>query len=64
MKKYEVEIREMLSMTVEVEAKSPHEAMDLVREQYRRSEHVLNADHFQGVVFKTKLPSRNRDAAR
>lgn len=64
MPKYEVEIREILSMTVTVEAKNPQEAKDLVREQYRRSDYVLNADNFEGVEFRAKRPVRDRNAAR
>lgn len=53
MKEYQVTIREALEKTVTVEASSAIEARNLVEQQWKNGDHILDADHFQGVVFKT-----------
>lgn len=52
MKSYEVEITETLCRTVTVEAHDYNEAIDKVREAWRRSEYVLNADDFLEAGFE------------
>ena len=46
MKSYEVEITETLRRTVTVEAHDYDEAISKVRNAWRRSEYVLDADDF------------------
>lgn len=52
MKSYEVEITETLRRTVTVEARDYDEAIDKVREAWRRSEYVLDADDFLEAGFE------------
>ena len=52
MKSYEVKITETLRRTVTVEARDYDEAIDKVREAWRRSEYVLNADDFLEAGFE------------
>jgi len=58
MKKYDVKIREILEMTVTVEAASAAQAREIVERDYKRCDYVLNADHFTGVTF-TIPPQKN-----
>lgn len=59
MKEYQVEIRETLAMTVTVEAENAMQARGIVEKQWKDSEHVLDANHFKGVTFRT-LPDRDK----
>ena len=52
MKEYHVEVTETLSRVVKVEASSAQEAMQRVREMYRREEIVLGDTDFVGTEFK------------
>ena len=52
MTKYYVEIAENLQKIIIVKAKSEDEALEKVRRDYRKSEHVLTADDFTEVEFK------------
>lgn len=52
MKSYEVEITETLRRTVTVEARDHDEAISKVREAWRRSEIVLDADDFLEAGFE------------
>ena len=52
MKSYEVEITETLRRNVTVEALDYDEAIDKVREAWRRSEYVLDADDFLEAGFE------------
>jgi hypothetical protein len=52
MKSYEVEITETLRRTVTVEARDYDEAVSKVREAWRRSEIVLDADDFLEAGFE------------
>lgn len=49
--KYTINIEEILSRIVEVEADSEEEAENKVREQYRNEDIVLDSSDFQGVEF-------------
>lgn len=49
--KYRVAVIEILSRDVEVEAEDIGEAREIVEEMYNKSEIVLTADDFRGVVF-------------
>ena len=52
MKSYNVEITETLRRTVTVDAHDYDEAIDKVREAWRRSEYVLDADDFLEAGFE------------
>ena len=52
MKFYKVEITEILRRTVTVEARDYDEAISKVREAWRQSEYVLDADDFFEARFK------------
>lgn len=52
MKEYHVEVTETLSRVVKIEASSAQEAMQRVREMYRREEIVLGDADFVGTEFK------------
>lgn len=47
--RYKIEIRELLSRVVEIEASSAEEATDIVKEMYRREEIVLDGDDYVGT---------------
>lgn len=49
--KYKVNVEELLSRIVEVEADSDEEAEEKVREMYRNEEIVLDASDFQSIEF-------------
>lgn len=50
-KKYKVNVEELLSRVVEVEAKDDEEAEEIVRDMYRAGEIVLDAEDFQSVEY-------------
>ena len=52
MKFYKVEITETLRRTVTVEARDYDEAISKVREAWRQSEYVLDADDFLEAGFE------------
>ena len=49
--KYKVNVEELLSRIIEVEADSEEEAEDKVREMYMNEDIVLDASDFQGVEY-------------
>ena len=49
--KYKVNVEELLSRIVEVEADSEEESEEKVREIYRNEEIVLDASDFQSVEY-------------
>jgi len=51
MKKFKVTITETLEKEVEVEAEDRYQAEQMVRDEYGRSEHILDSDYFIGVDF-------------
>ena len=53
MKTYSVRIREILEMTVPVEAESMAQAKEIVEQGWKDSEYVLDASHFKRVAFET-----------
>jgi len=55
---FEVTITETLKMTVTVAAKDQHEAEQIVSDNWRNSEYILDADNFIGVEFEAKRPER------
>ena len=62
MKEYNVVIKETLEMTVTVEAGSAAQAKDIVEQNWKNSEYVVDADSFTGVTFT--VPPKNRDLER
>lgn len=50
MKTFNITITEVLSTTVDVQAESPEEAVQIVKDRYRNSKIVLTADDFTGQV--------------
>ena len=59
-KPYKVQIREVLSRVIEVEARTKKEAMTMVREKYQSSEIILNADDFENVEYIWRRNDDNR----
>lgn len=64
MSEFEVTITETLAMTVTVEAESAEQARQMVKDQWRNCEYILDAEHFKGVNFTARKPKRNRDYER
>lgn len=50
MKTFNITITEVLSTTVETQAETLEEAVQIVKDRYRNSEIVLTADDFTGQV--------------
>jgi hypothetical protein len=61
-REFEVTITEILQTTVTVKAKSRDEAEQIVSDNWKNSEYILDADDFQGVEFKAASvkPERSR----
>ena len=53
MKEFDVTITETLRLTVSVEASSKEEAKQMVNDQWRAGDHVLDADNFVDVEFES-----------
>ena len=64
MKEYDVTITETLKMTVTVEAESQLEAEQMVSDNWRNQEYILDTDNFTGVDFKARRRTRSRDMER
>lgn len=60
MKKYEVEIKETLKMTVQVEAETREQAEQEISERWRNSEFILDSECFQGAEFRARPVERNK----
>ena len=54
MKKYSIEVLEILSRIVEVEASDEEEAVECVRRMYRKCEVVLDDSDYKGTEFSVK----------
>ena len=63
MEKFSVEVKEVLSRIVEVEAPDANEAERIVRKQYFDCDIVLTEDDYQEVEINTLPRSINRVAA-
>jgi hypothetical protein len=64
MKTYQVEIKETLFMTVEIEAENAQQAEAMVQEAYSNEEYILDAEHFAGVEFAARekeIEARSRN---
>lgn len=64
MAKYDVTITETLQTTVEIEARDRFHAEQLASDNWRNSEYILDAEHFQGVSFEARLQQKSRDQER
>ena len=49
-KTFSITITEVLKTTVDVQAETPEEAIQIVKDRYRNSEIILTADDFTGQV--------------
>ena len=58
--KYKVNVEELLSRIVEVEAENKEEAEEKVREMYMNEDIVLDASDFQGVEYFVQEKKVNR----
>ncbi len=58
---YDVTMRQTLEVKMKVAANSREEAEQFARNQWKRGEIVLDANHFTGVEFKARRYSRDRD---
>ena len=54
MKEYPVQIREILAMTVTVEAESIEQVREIVEQRWHDGVYILDADHFQTVSFSSQ----------
>ena len=54
MKKYSIEVLEVLSRIVEVEASDEEEAIELVRQMYRRCDIVLDDSDYKVTEISVK----------
>jgi hypothetical protein len=60
MKKYDVEIKETLKMTVQVEAENREQAEQEISDRWRNSEFILDSECFQGAEFRVRPAERNK----
>jgi len=51
MKKFQIEIEEILQNVFEIEAESLHEAIDIAQERYRTGEYELNENDLKETNF-------------
>ena len=51
MNEYDITIQETLEMTVTVEAESREEARQIVSDNWKKGEYILDADSFKDVKF-------------
>lgn len=61
MKSYDITIRETLEMTVTVEAESREEARQMVADNWKNGEYILDAESFKDVDFTPIRRSRDRE---
>lgn len=54
MTKYKIDVKEMLSRTVETEAECEDEAVEMVRQMYRNCEIVLDASDYVKTEISVK----------
>jgi hypothetical protein len=64
LREFEVTITETLQKTVKVMAKDQCEAEEAVQSQWDDEIHVLDADHFKGVVFSAAPAAKEHKLAR
>ena len=61
-KTFSISITEVLKTTVDVQAETPEEAIQIVKDRYRNSEIVLTADDFTGQVTFEEERENEHDA--
>jgi len=54
MKKYRIEVMEILSRTIETEAENEEDAVEKVRKMYRNCEVILDASDYVDTEFSVK----------
>ena len=54
MKTYQIQIKEILEMTVIVEAENVAQAKENVKQKWGNGDYVLGADNFQDVMFSIR----------
>lgn len=54
MKKYSIEIKEVLSRIIEVEAQTKEKAIEMVRQMYRNCDVVLDSSDYETTEFSAK----------
>lgn len=54
LKEFDIEVSEMLSRTVKVEAETLGDAINLVMDKYKKGEIVLDAGDFVGKIIEEK----------
>lgn len=59
MKTYKVTITEILRRTIEVEAETSDDAINMVEDDYRAEEYVLDYSDFVNVEFKIETPNES-----
>ena len=64
MKEYQVQIKEVLAITVTVEAENAAQAREIVEKRYHDSDYILDADHFKGVTFTATPTQKERGMER
>ncbi len=64
MKVFDVTITENLKKTVQVEANNRNEAEQIVLDNWRNSEYILDSECFSGVEFKAEVISKSKDYER
>lgn len=52
MKKFQIEIEEILQHVYEIEAESLDEAISIAEDRYHDQEYVLDAEDYKGVEFR------------
>ena len=52
MKKFQIEIEEILQHVYEIEAKSIDDALSIAQDRYHNQEYVLDAEDYKGVEFR------------
>ena len=54
MNEYQVQIRELLVMTVTVEAENTDQARRIVEKRWLGGDYVLDAEHLKGITFSSR----------
>lgn len=61
-KTFSISITEVLKTTVDIQAETPEEAIQIVKDRYHNSEIVLTADDFTGQVTFEEERENKHDA--
>ncbi len=52
MKKYNIEIEELLQRVIEIEAETKEKALIIAREMYRNEEIILDSEDLKSITFE------------